>query len=364
MNLTPFDIGPDIASSPEVMEIAEKMKKNRFLIVGLIVAFRGWCYRHAHGCETGLSRKSLNTLLSTRGIAEAMISVGMLIENEDKKLVINVSEPTQGSCEPASVTEMEIKRRPMTQAERAQKTRDKKKALRDAASQDRHEDRHEERDDASRKNVTRHVTPPPYIYTNTIESSATVVERGRDAFSESTAGTTRARQIKKLTYSDFLLKIGGAHPTSSSLLLLPKDAEAASRTAYETWDLGDDEAELLTAFYKADMSTVPKGTKFWRPRSLKQYYDQLGDVLSHAQDWAKWKGWKPKAKAQKIAQKQAEKPPEPEDQSPEDHEEMMAFWNAQKENLRIPSINAIKPISPPTEECPPTTTTPEPSITT
>ena len=93
-------------------------------------------------------------------------------------------------------------------------------------------------------------------------------------------------------FGDFVAAVCQATPAAKRMRVLPADVEAAAKAAYETiGGLSSADAELLKAFYAAKLTD---NTKFWRPTGLSRLFADLGDVLAHAERWAKWKGWKAK----------------------------------------------------------------------
>ncbi len=139
------------------------------------------------------------------------------------------------------------------------------------------------------------------------------------------------------SYEEFCTKVGGAHPATASMRLMPKDAVEAAKAAFRAWAVDDEDVEMLTAFYQADLSDLPRGTKFYRPAGLKAFYENLGDVKNHARNWAKWKDWKPKG-ARQMEEEQELKPVEPQEQTEEEKAEMLDFWEEQKASLGIPCL--------------------------
>lgn len=68
--------------------------------------------------------------------------------------------------------------------------------------------------------------------------------------------------------------------------------------------------EMLRAYYASPLARDRHDKAFWRPDSRKKFWECFGDVLTHADRWAKETRWKPAA-ARKMPK------PEPEPQQPE-----------------------------------------------
>lgn len=68
--------------------------------------------------------------------------------------------------------------------------------------------------------------------------------------------------------------------------------------------------EMLKAYYASGLTHDRSNKAFWRPDSRKKFWECFGDVLTHADRWAKETRWKPAAARRKPK-------PEPELQQPE-----------------------------------------------
>lgn len=53
--------------------------------------------------------------------------------------------------------------------------------------------------------------------------------------------------------------------------------------------------ELLRAYYASGLSHDRNGRAFWRPDSRRKFWECFGDVLTHADRWAKESRWRPAA---------------------------------------------------------------------
>lgn len=68
--------------------------------------------------------------------------------------------------------------------------------------------------------------------------------------------------------------------------------------------------EMLRAYYASGLTHDRSNKAFWRPDSRKKFWECFGDVLTHAERWAKETRWKPAAARRKPKS-------EPEPQQPE-----------------------------------------------
>ena len=92
-----------------------------------------------------------------------------------------------------------------------------------------------------------------------------------------------------------------AHPSASRSLYLAPDVLKAAKAAFLRCPAAVQSAELLTAYFND--SRLAEG-KFYAPRGQRKYFDDLEDVLSHAERWRRWAGWKPKKKADASVKRQ------------------------------------------------------------
>ncbi len=129
-------------------------------------------------------------------------------------------------------------------------------------------------------------------------------------------------------FGDFVAAVCQATPAAKRMRVLPADVEAAARDAYETiGGLSSADAELLKAFYAAKLT---EDSKFWRPTGLSRLFAELGDVLAHAERWAKWQGWKAKGAKRALS---AGSPPADKVVSEQEHEEALAMLREAQHGL-------------------------------
>lgn len=68
--------------------------------------------------------------------------------------------------------------------------------------------------------------------------------------------------------------------------------------------------EMLRAYYASGLTEDRNKKAFWRPDSRKKFWECFGDVLTHADRWAKETRWKPAAVRKKLKTEQAPQQPE------------------------------------------------------
>lgn len=67
--------------------------------------------------------------------------------------------------------------------------------------------------------------------------------------------------------------------------------------------------EMLKAYYASSLTHDRSNKAFWRPDSRKKFWECFGDVLTHADRWAKETRWKPAA-SRKLPKPEAPRQPE------------------------------------------------------
>ncbi len=68
--------------------------------------------------------------------------------------------------------------------------------------------------------------------------------------------------------------------------------------------------EMLRAYYASGLTHDRSNKAFWRPDSRRKFWECFGDVLTHADRWAKETRWKPAAARKKPKPEQAPQQPE------------------------------------------------------
>lgn len=88
----------------------------------------------------------------------------------------------------------------------------------------------------------------------------------------------------------WLAALSSAHPSASKSLYLAPDVLRAAKDAFARCPAAATQADLLQAYFR-DTRLADHG--FYAPRGQRKFFDDLEDVLAHAERWRKWAGWKP-----------------------------------------------------------------------
>ncbi|MFI3244081.1 MAG: hypothetical protein R3Y56_07510 [Akkermansia sp.] len=132
------------------------------------------------------------------------------------------------------------------------------------------------------------------IYKNT-ESSNTTVNRENSEFPNH--AELAPPSWHNDAFAEWCGKLCAGHPAAARYQVLPKPVEQAARQAFSLVQVSEEDCKMLKAYYKAEIPESRGVDKYYRPASLEKFFADLGDVLSHATNWAKWSGWSRKRKA-------------------------------------------------------------------
>ena len=88
--------------------------------------------------------------------------------------------------------------------------------------------------------------------------------------------------------------------------------QAAALEAYQSAQgrVTPRDMEMLRDYYASGLTEDCKKKAFWRPDSRKKFWECFGDVLTHADRWAKETRWKPASARKKLKTEQAPQQPE------------------------------------------------------
>lgn len=92
-------------------------------------------------------------------------------------------------------------------------------------------------------------------------------------------------------FEDWLAALRVAHPSASKSRTLAKDVREAALDAFGRFPDAVAHAELLTAYFKDSRLAE---NNFYAPRGQRKFFEDLEDVVAHAERWRKWAGWKPR----------------------------------------------------------------------
>lgn len=179
-------------------------------------------------------------------------------------------------------------------------------------------------------------------YANSVTKAST---EGEGEFIGNTEGDSRATAIgasaaepaptpiDRAAFSRWLGRLCEAHPSArrcrkvNGEVLLQQDVHRAAVAAFMRCPQAADHAEMLAAYY-ADtrLNEDRRGVKFYRPTGQRKFFEDLEDVLTKAEAWARDAKWRPLASKQPSRKVQ-----EPKTQGAEDDFDPMQEWKRLQE---------------------------------
>lgn len=104
-----------------------------------------------------------------------------------------------------------------------------------------------------------------------------------------------------MAFRAWLAALCQAHPSARKSHVLGKDVQAAALEAFARCPQAVEAAPLLAAYLADKMPEDRCHEKFWRPTGQRRFFEDLEDVLAHAERWARETGWgKAKHRVQKA----------------------------------------------------------------
>lgn len=92
-------------------------------------------------------------------------------------------------------------------------------------------------------------------------------------------------------YSRWLAAMCQAHPSARRSRVLGKDVQKAAMAAYARCPQAVESAELLTAYLNDRMPEDCRRNRFYRPNGQRKFFEDLEDVLTHAERWGREVSW-------------------------------------------------------------------------
>ena len=92
-------------------------------------------------------------------------------------------------------------------------------------------------------------------------------------------------------FAEWLAALCAAHPSASKSRTLARDVRDAALDAFGRFPDAVAHVELLGAYFKDSRLAE---NNFYAPRGQRKFFEDLEDVVAHAERWKKWAGWKPK----------------------------------------------------------------------
>ena len=251
-----------LPESPKIFRLARLLGVGRMEALGYAVRWFCWLDSHCANGATELLEEDVDALIGMSGITRAFCELEWAVVDANGYVLVLEFDKHNGEC---------AKKRAETQSRVAA-----------------HRERQKADDSCNAKSVTLALPDKSiYIGNNNVVGSSTVV-------SAEMAEPAPTPDVNDEGFRGWLAALSEAHPSARKSLYLAPDVLKAAKEAFVRCPRANDAAELLNAFY-GDSKAQEHG--FYAPRGQRRFFEDLEDVLCHAERWQKWAGWKPKKKA-------------------------------------------------------------------
>lgn len=250
-----------LPESPKIFRLARLLGVGRMEALGYAVRWFCWLDTHCANGSTELTESDVDALIGKSGITRAFCELEWAsVDAEGHVLVLDFDKHNGKNS----------KQRAENQARVA--------AFRE---------RQEEKDSCNAESVTRALPEGEGEFTYNNQGCAGIAELN-SAVPASPAPTP---DVNDEDFRRWLEALRSAHPSASKSLYLAPDVLKAAKAAYLRFPAAAAHVEMLTAYFKDPR--LAEG-RFYAPRGQRKFFEDLEDVVSHAERWKKWAGWKPK----------------------------------------------------------------------
>ncbi len=258
-----------LPESPKIFRLARLLGVGRMEALGYAVRWFCWLDSYCANGSTELTEEDVDALIGKCGITRAFCELGWAaVDTAGYVLVLEFDKHNGESS----------KKRAESQARVA--------AMRE---------RQAEKDSCNAKSVTLALPEGEYnISNNNVVGSSTGVIGAP-------AEPAPTPDVNDEGFRYWLAALCSAHPSASKSLYLAPDVLKAAKAAFVRCPGAAAQAEMLTAYFRDGRLAEHR---FYAPRGQRKYFEDLEDVLAHAERWRKWSGWKRKKAATERARAQ------------------------------------------------------------
>lgn len=256
-----------LPESPKIFRLARLLGVGRMEALGYAVRWFCWLDSYCANGSTELTEEDVDALIGKCGITRAFCELGWASVDAEGYVLVLEFEKHNGESS---------KKRAENQARVA--------AFRE---------RQAEKDSCNAKGVTRALPEGEGEFVYDKEGCAGIAT----ADSGATAEPAPSPDVNDEGFRRWLAALSSAHPSASKSLYLAPDVLRAAKAAFVRFSGAEAHVELLTAYFRDSRLAE---NRFYAPRGQRKFFEDLEDVVAHAERWRKWAGWKPKKASAKA----------------------------------------------------------------
>ena len=250
-----------LPESPKIFRLARLLGVSRMEALGYAVRWFCWLDTYCANGATELHESEVDSLVGRCGITRAFCELGWAsVDAEGYVLVLDFDKHNGKN----SKQRAESQRRMAEMRERQM-----------------------EKDSCYAESVTSALPEGEGEYICSKEGCAGISELNSAAPTE----PAPTPDVNDEDFRRWLEALRSAHPSASKSLYLAADVLKAAKAAYLRFPAAEVHVEMLTAYFKDPRLTEGR---FYAPRGQRKFFEDLEDVVAHAERWRKWAGWKPK----------------------------------------------------------------------
>lgn len=267
--------------SPEVMRLAYELGISKREAFGIAVEWFLWLDDHSCDGRTGLTKELLDMVMDVPGLADALESVGWIGTDESGEVYVVGFEKHNGDTAKKRATDAARKASGRSGNSVSDFCPQNVRNLSAKCPQKNGQNAELEKE---KNNIYK------------VGESNTVNTRGRPVSLPPPISVPDG-------FAEWCTAMCGAHPSASRSTSLRKEVMLAALDAFSRYPEAMEQAELVKAYFGSKMEKDSRGVRFYRPTGQERYFENLEDVVGHAERWGKEVRWgKPVARQEKPAE--------------------------------------------------------------
>ncbi len=307
MSETWIKVRHNLVRSPRVFLLARELKCKPIAALGAMVSWLVWLDEQSEDGSTGMTPAELDGMLGVKGLAAAMVRIGWAEIQGGMVRAVDFEKHCGESA----------KKRADAQFRQARSRASVTKKC-DGDGAERHTESVTPVTDFCDKSVTRvRVREEKNNIVAAVCDNTTVSPEATGSEPAAPAAAAAGGEFEK--WREAMCR---AFPTLRGAVKLSEKVEAVAMEAYGRLPGAAEKAALLAAYLDDRTPMDRYRNKFYRPVSQIKFFENLEDVLGHAELWRRETGWKadrPKPKPKEAANEEA--------RENWTQEEMVENWN-------------------------------------